>query len=77
MYATLLGQSPPYTYSNPTQYFIFNFLIIYFICIENKCLSGAIWDLKRRKKFDKRRVWTWVDCIKMHAPFHVRHWNWS
>ncbi len=31
-------------------YFIFNFLIISFIFIENKCLSDAIWDLKREKK---------------------------
>ncbi len=30
--------------------FIFNFLIISFIFIENKCLSDAIWDLKREKK---------------------------
>ncbi len=35
---------------NPTRYFIFNFLIISFIFIENKCLSDAIWDLKREKK---------------------------
>ncbi len=48
---------PPYwdnkalpTYPNPTRYFIFNFLIISFIFIENKCLSDAIWDLKREKK---------------------------
>ncbi len=30
--------------------FIFNFLIISFIFTENKCLSDAIWDLKREKK---------------------------
>ncbi len=30
--------------------FIFNFFIIFFIFIENKCLSDAIWDLKREKK---------------------------
>ncbi len=36
MDASLLGQSPPYTYTNPTRYFIFNFLIISFIFIENK-----------------------------------------
>ncbi len=30
--------------------FIFNILIISFIFIENKCLSYAIWDLKREKK---------------------------
>ncbi len=36
--------------------FIFYFLIISFISIENKCLSDAIWDLKRnKKKFGKRR----------------------
>ncbi len=28
---------------------IFNFLIISLIFIENKCLSDAIWDLKRAK----------------------------
>ncbi len=29
MYTTLLGQqSPPYTYPNPTRYFIFNILVI-------------------------------------------------
>ncbi len=28
----------------------FNFLIISLIFIENKCLSDAIWDLKRQKK---------------------------
>ncbi len=50
MDATLLGQSPPYTYPNPSQYFIFNFLIISLISIENKCLSDAMWDLKREKK---------------------------
>ncbi len=49
MDASLLGQSPPYTYTNPTRYFIFNFLIISFIFIENKYLSDAIWDLKREK----------------------------
>ncbi len=27
--------------------FIFNFLIISFIFVENKCLSGTIWDLER------------------------------
>ncbi len=31
-------------------YIIFNFLIISFIFIENKCLSEAICDLKRDKK---------------------------
>ncbi len=35
MDATLLG--PPYTYPNPTRYFIFNFFIFYLIFIENKC----------------------------------------
>ncbi len=50
MDATLLGQSPPYTYPNPRRYFIFNFMIISFIFIKNKCLSDVIWDLKREKK---------------------------
>ncbi len=50
MDTTLLGQSPPYTYPNPTRYFIFNFLIISIIYIENKCCSDAIWGLKREEK---------------------------
>ncbi len=45
---------PPYwdnkSLPTPTRYFIFNFLIISFIFIGNKCLSDAIWDLKREKK---------------------------
>ncbi len=35
-------QSPPYTYLTLPDTFIFNFLIISFIVIENKCLSDAI-----------------------------------
>ncbi len=35
---------------NPTWYFIFNFLVISFIFIENKCFSGVILNLKREKK---------------------------
>ncbi len=43
--------TPPYTYPNPTRYFIFNFLIISFIFIEKKiCFSDVIWNLKREKK---------------------------
>ncbi len=72
MDATLLGQeSPPCTYPNPTRYFIFNFLIISFIFIENKCLFEAIWDLKQRKHFSKRRIQTWVNCIKKNASFYI------
>ncbi len=57
--------------------FIFYFLIISFISIENKCLSDAMWDLKRnKKKFGKRRARTRVDRVKKHAPYHLRHWNW-
>ncbi len=42
--------------------FILKFLIISFIFIENKCLSDAIWDLKREKKIgDKRRAGTRVN----------------
>ncbi len=37
------NKAHPYTYPNPTRYFIFNFLIISFIFIENKCLSDVIW----------------------------------
>ncbi len=47
--------------------FIFNFLIISFIFIENKRLSDAIWDLKREALNIN---------IKMHAPYHLHHWNW-
>ncbi len=54
MDATLLGQSPPYTYPNPTQYFIFNFLIMSFIFIKNKCFSDVIWNLKREKKVHQK-----------------------
>ncbi len=39
-------------------------LIISFILIENKCLSDAIWDLKRDNFFGKRRVRT---RVKKHA----------
>ncbi len=42
-------KSPPYTYPNPTRYF-FNFLIISFIFIKNKCFSDVIWNLKSEKK---------------------------
>ncbi len=48
--------------------FIFNFLIISFIFIENKCLSDAIWDLKREKKS--------FSHSKKHTPYHLHHWNW-
>ncbi len=42
--------------------FILQFLIISFIFIENKCLSDAIWDLKREKKIGgKRRPGTRVN----------------
>ncbi len=52
MDAALLVQykAPLCTYPNPTRYFIFNFLIISFIFIENECLYDAIWDLKRERK---------------------------
>ncbi len=78
-YTTILVQySPPYTYPNPTWYFIFNFLVISFI--ENKCLYDVIWDLKREKK----NVWQKVDskpgCSRQkrprHAFYHLRHWSW-
>ncbi len=64
MNATLLGQSPPYTY--PTPYFIFNFLIISFIFIENKCFSDVIWNLKREFFFAERRIRT---CVKMSTTY--------
>ncbi len=50
--------------SPTTRCFIFNFLINSLIFIENKCLSNAIWDLKR------------VDSVKTHTPNHLHHWNW-
>ncbi len=71
MDGTLLGQwSPPYTYPTPTpplpHTFIFNFLIISFIFIENKYFSDVIWNLKReRKKLVKRWFRTRVNHIKM------------
>ncbi len=47
----------PAVYVDINWYFIFNFLIISFIFIENKCLYDAIWDLKRerKKKIGQRR----------------------
>ncbi len=58
--------------------FIFNFLVISFIFIENKCFSGVIW--KGRKKFAKRLIRTRVDRVKMsrlcHRFYHLRHWSW-
>uniref|UniRef100_A0A671PR30 Arrestin C-terminal-like domain-containing protein n=1 Tax=Sinocyclocheilus anshuiensis TaxID=1608454 RepID=A0A671PR30_9TELE len=47
---------PPYTYPNPTRYFIFNFLIISLIFIENKCLYDVIRDLKREGKKVRQKV---------------------
>ncbi len=41
---------------SPTRYFIFNFLIISFIFIENKCLYDAIWDLKSERKKKVRPI---------------------
>ncbi len=71
MDATLLGQKGPtgtYTYPNPNQYFILKMLIISFIFIENKCLSDAIWDLKKgEKKLAKRRIRTRVERVKKSA----------
>ncbi len=48
-----------------TRYFILNFLIIS-IFIENKCLSDAMWDLKKR---EKRWIQTQVDCVNKHVPY--------
>ncbi len=68
---------PPYwdnkALPNPTRYFNFNFFIISFIFIENKCLSDAIWDLKReKKKFGKRRIRTRSIMSKsMHLTIYV------
>ncbi len=44
---------------------IFNFFIISFIFISNKCLSDAIWDLKREKKSSaKGRLEPWLIALK-------------
>ncbi len=76
---------PPYwdnkALPTPTQYFIFNFLIISFIFIKNKCFSDVIWNLKREeKKFAKRQIQTRVDRVKRsslwHTLYHLRHWSW-
>ncbi len=40
------------------------FLIISFIFIENKCLSDAIWYLKREKKVRQKVASNSVDCSK-------------
>ncbi len=49
---------PPYwdnkALPTPTRYFIFNFLIISLILIEHKCLSDALWDLKRENKSSEK-----------------------
>ncbi len=55
--------------------FIFNFLIISFIFIENKCLSDALWDLKREKK-NSAKGGIELDLVKKHAPYQLHHWNW-
>ncbi len=47
----LIGTKKPSLHLSDT--FIFNFLIISFIFIENKCHSDEIWDLKRVEK----KVW--------------------
>ncbi len=80
MDATLLGQlSPPYTYPNPTRYFIFNFLVISFIFIENKCFSDVIWNLKREKKSSPKGRFElgsiaskWV----RHIFYQLHQWSW-
>ncbi len=54
-----MDKSPPYTYPNPTRYFICNFLIVSFIFIKNKCFSDVIW-----KKLAKRWIQTRVDRVK-------------
>ncbi len=60
-----------YTNPNHTQNFIFNFSIISFIFIENKCLSDEIWDLQRKKKkFGIRRIQTRVNHIKNNYGTH-------
>ncbi len=47
----LLQQSPPYTYTNPTWYFIFIVFINSFIFVENKCIYDVIQqDLKKEDK---------------------------
>ena len=64
---------PPYTYPNPTQYFIFNYLIIFFNFIRNKCFSDVIWSLKRerKKKFTKRQIRTQVHRVRRNRMTHA------
>jgi len=60
---------PPYwdnkALPNLTRYFIFNFLMIAFIFIENK-----LCDLKREKNLAEKRIRTRVDRINMNST-HV------
>ncbi len=50
-----------------------NFLIIYFIFIENKCFSDVIWNfLKGEKNFVKRQIRTRVNRIKMRTTYIYR-----
>ncbi len=55
---TLKPPPPPTPYNNPNRYFLFIFLIISLIFIENKCLYDVIRYLKRRR----------VDRVKKTTP---------
>ncbi len=69
MDATLSGQSPPYTYPNPTRCFIFNFLIISFNFIENKCLSRCDMRFEKGEKseFELRSIVSKIMCLTIYA----------
>ncbi len=70
---------PPYWYNkalpNPTRYFIFNFLIISFIFIENEM------PFRCDMRFEKGEIKLGgleprVDRVKKHVSYHLRDWNW-
>ncbi len=54
MDATLLGQSPPYTYPNPTRSFIFNCFIISLILLKINAFSMRYDIWKGRKKSSQK-----------------------
>ncbi len=67
---------------NPTSYFIFNFSIISFIFIENKCLTDVTWDMKREKKVNLNpsrsgqkwlHHWSWCLTVVFCSVHHPNH----
>ncbi len=65
MDATLSGQSPPYTYPNPTR----TFWLFPSILLKINAFPDAIWDLKREKKsrFELRSIVSKSMCLTIYA----------